>query len=684
MYYGYGSAGNQLLKVKDSGDKTKGFVDGANTGPDYSYDANGNMNHDLNKSIGTSTIDDTHNISYNHLNLPIQVTKNTNEKIIYTYDASGRKLKQDVYNASGTKTTDYDGEFIYQGDTLQFINHEEGRIVMKSGANEYQYHLKDHLGNVRVTFTTSPAVDANTGTYETANANTEQSKFVRYANINATIFDHTNGNSIGYSERLNGSANERYGLARSISVMPGDVINAEVYAKYVDPSSSNWTTALNTLMGQIASNTSGVVVDGTSYTTSTSSFPTFTGVPGKSTDTGGPKAYLNWLIFDRNYNLILSGTGYQQMSTVAKEAGSDVPHEYLASPTITIKQPGYVYIYLSNEEPTTSMEVYFDDFKVTQTKSPLVQQEDFYPFGLAFNSYSREKTVPQNYLYNSKEQINDLAIDWYDYGARMYMPEIGRWGVIDPMSEAARRWTPYRYAFDNPMRFIDPDGMYEYSNGYGTSNSETETGSVEHYGTFNNTENGNEVTTVTRAPTKTANGNAWSELDPTAAGETFETGLTQDETNGGGPGDGDSFLGLWWHNFKAIWTADGDGATTEEIEAHRKAHPEFYAKMELASMLVPIPGAAFGKLGKVVTNPGLKITSISTHAMNQAITRGVTSPTILSIVRNPLVVLQQGSGNFLYLSKSGAAVLTAEGKLVTTYGSQFFDDTIKGIVGWFK
>lgn len=70
--------------------------------------------------------------------------------------------------------------------------------------------------------------------------------------------------------------------------------------------------------------------------------------------------------------------------------------------------------------------------------------------------------------------------------------------------------------------------------------------------------------------------------------------------------------------------------------------------------LVLLPGATFGKLGKVVTNPALRITGISTHAVNQAITRGVTSPTILSIVRNPLVVLQQGSGNYLFTCQDPA------------------------------
>jgi RHS repeat-associated protein len=452
--------GNQLLTVTDAGDILNGFVDGNIGSNDYAYDANGNMIADKNKNI---------TVIYNYLNVPQQITKGTGEKITYTYDAGGSKLKQQLYNTSGTltKTIDYVGGFIYQNDTLQYINHNDGRVVMKTGTPEYQYDLRDHHGNTKLTFTTVRSIDQPVATFETANQATEASQFLRYdeaRTINSTLFDHTHNGVTSYSERLSGSTNEKTGIARSISVMPGDTVNIEVYAKYVDASNSNNTAALTQLLAQIVAGTAsaGTVIDGANYSVNgITPFP-FTGLAGEGNDTGtGPKAYLNYITFDRNFVPILtdvSQTNFVRMTTVAKEDGSNVPHEHLYA-QVVVKQAGYMYIYLSNEG-TSPVECYFDDFKVTQIKSPVVQQQEFFPFGMTAQSYNRESSVPQSFLFNGGTELRtDLGLNTYETLFRMYDPALGRFWQIDPLADFFSGINPYSFAFDNPILYSDPDGL---------------------------------------------------------------------------------------------------------------------------------------------------------------------------------------------------------------------------------
>ena len=256
----YSYIGNRLIEVSDLVTTAipadiQQFIDGA-TAPvtktieashEYQYDAAGNVTADKNKGLDA--------IAYNHMNKPTQVSIDPTKHITYIYSADGTKLRQAVTDGSTVTSFDYVNGFHYKTEngsqSLEFFATEEGRVVVEPTSRHYEYTLKDHLGNSRVSLREDPAV-------------------------------------VG--------------------------------------------------------------------------------------------------------------------------------------------------------------------------KPLMIQENHYYAFGMSISDLATVTGLANDYLYNGKERQDELNIGWYDYGARMYDPSIGRWNGVDPLAESYAAYSPYNYTLNNPILMIDPDG----------------------------------------------------------------------------------------------------------------------------------------------------------------------------------------------------------------------------------
>jgi RHS repeat-associated protein len=461
---------------------------------DYTYDVNGNLKKDLNKDIGTAAAED---IVYNHLNLPqsINVRKadgNIKGTITYTYDAAGNKLKKEVTETGQPlKTTLYIGGSVYENDVFQFIGMEEGRIRFRPSDNtfQYDYMLKDHLGNVRMVLTeeTLPT-KIYQATIEDANRAAEVAVFTQIGDTESPSkpsgFD-SDVNNLKVTKLFNtsGTGNDkRTGPGIVLKVMAGDKFKALAQGWYLPGGTTTATlSGANSIVDNIIAAITGGMPAGASHNgqqvggagvlnSPLNQFITYQNDPLQY-NSARPKAFLNWIVLDEEQFKKVDGNyGAVQIPEITGVMGKQVM-QAAGGTNIEVKKNGYLYVYVSNESQGS---VYFDDIRIEHTRGPLLEETHYYPFGLTMAGISSKALNfgdPANKLkYNGIEKENDLNIEIYDAQLRELDGQTGRWWQIDPKIEKMEMWSPYASNYDNPIRYKDPlgdspdgccDGLYK-------------------------------------------------------------------------------------------------------------------------------------------------------------------------------------------------------------------------------
>ena len=520
LHYTYNNLSNILIHVSDNsslgsmngmlGDFKAGNSTGGN---DYVYDDNGNLVIDLNKNISNiGGTDGVKGVRYNYLNKPELIHIPGKGTVSVVYSADGVRLQR-TFTPEGSSTgttTSYVREFIYQGDDLQYINFEDGRIrVMQTVTappgldmlsmdgnmdlpggrrGAYDYFLTDQLGNTRMILTEETHSASNTCTMESGRDGNEAGLFgqvdasgtpaaaneVRARFAVTGIPGQTSGNGwndagIGdYVSQVGNLAPGKVGPNMLMKVMAGDQVSAQTMYYYKDPVTNSAggpsvvTNLLSSLAAAIAGGpaTTGATHSAFSSTNATtymnsSALSAIAEPDLNSTAGNNPKAYLTVLFFDERFNFVGEGSAALRVQTSGSGAAP------LVFPPTRAPKNGYAFVYVSNESDEM---VYFDNLQVSGVRGNILQESHYYPHGLKIAALSSsviasasEGKIANNYEYQSDNAERDEDIGWDDFALRSYDPQIGRFIQQDPYDQYA---SPYVGMGNDPVNNMDGDGGF--------------------------------------------------------------------------------------------------------------------------------------------------------------------------------------------------------------------------------
>ena len=501
-YDGYGFVGGTGLPTGQFTKDTSGYGRGSLTGSAvtvfgsstkiykaFYYDIKGRMTKSVQNNL-LSGYDITSTV-YTFSNKPSGVThthtasgKTTRTEVYtYTYDHADR-ISKVQHSLGGTSITLYDATYDNFGRLLTKQYH--GTSINKL---TYAYNLRSWLTGISGTCFTQN-VYYNTGV-GTAKYN---------GNISSMTWKSGNESTVrGYKftyDGLDRVLNATYGETASIST------NANRFSENVTGYDKNGNIKGLQRYGQLSSTSYGLIdnltltLNGNQLScvedaVSTAAYGTNTAfVNGASV--AGEYAYdangnltkdLNKGITDIQYNVLNlpSTVSFSDGSTITYTYGADgtklrTVHKIGSTTTTTdycgnvIYENGTQKLLLTEEgyinlTGTQQYHYYLKDHqgnnRVVINQSGTVEETNhYYPFGGVFGTAGNT----QPYKYNGKELDTKKGLNWYDYGARHYDAALGRFTTNDPLAEKYYSMSPYTYCADNPVKFIDPNGM-EYAPG---------------------------------------------------------------------------------------------------------------------------------------------------------------------------------------------------------------------------
>jgi RHS repeat-associated protein len=470
LHYSYSpDYGNRLVAVDDAAGvsaQTNDFEDQTGTyspgvsNPEYTYDDAGNLMTDANKGVTW--------ISYNHLNLPtwIEVYKNNRYNYIQNiYSATGTKLRKVTWELNASNTayiqhfTDYAGGFVYVDQVLSFAPTPEGRILYTATGSpnqwKYEYHMKDHLGNLRFAFRDAGgSASQRTASMEPVNAQKEEREFEGVAETREQ--DVLKARTGDYVARLSAAEGRRVGPSISFQVASGDSVKAEVYGRY------DHDAPLVRLARTGALLTGAVVAASPGQIGNDKLVPVaarrrrmpYVGasvalVPQllKPRKKELPKAFLRYELFNKDSQLVAART--QPLQRTATDEWQHLEAGLKAD------SAGYVRVTLVNESTTPA---YFDDLALRPVDPVEIQENHYDPWGQNLVGIEDVGNPDSKLQYNGKERQTEFGLEWLDYGARFYDSQLGRFHTADRMADNYDALTPYHYGANNPVSIIDVNG----------------------------------------------------------------------------------------------------------------------------------------------------------------------------------------------------------------------------------